>query len=80
MRFKRVDMTTVLDQDGHLLPQTFMNNGLRREVTDILDRWYEGGSPGRPAVRYFKIRTGDGSVFILRHAVIFDAWAVLESS
>lgn len=80
MRFIRVDMiTTVLDESRHLLPKAFTYNGLHREVTDILDRWYEGGSPGRPAVRYFKVRTGNGSVFILRHAAIFDAWAVLES-
>jgi hypothetical protein len=78
VRFKRVDLTTVLDEYGHLFPRAFIWNGSRREVTDILDRWYEGGSPGRPAVRYFKVRTGDGSVFILRHAAIFGAWAVLE--
>jgi hypothetical protein len=78
MRFKRVDMTTVLDEDGHLLPKTFSYDGCSRDVMDILDRWYEGGSPGRPAARYFKVRTGDGSVFILHHAAIFDAWAVLD--
>lgn len=77
MRFKRVDLTTVLDESGHLLPQAFTWNGRERDVTEVLDRWYEGGSPGRPAVRYFKVRTRDGSVFILRHAAIFDAWAVL---
>lgn len=78
MRFKRVDMIIIPDEDGQHLPQAFTFNGPRREVTDILDRWYEGGSPGRPAARYYKVRTVDGSVFILRHAAVFDAWAILE--
>ena len=34
----------------------------RREVSEILDRWYQGArEPGLPAAEYFKVRTAQGA-------------------
>jgi hypothetical protein len=79
VRFRRLDVMTILDNQGRLLPETFIFNGLQKEVAEIIDRWYEGGSPGRPAVLYFKVKTRDDNLFILRHVTLFDAWAILEN-
>ena len=38
------------------------------EVTDCLDRWYGEG------YEYFKVRGGDGDVYILRHGLDADLW------
>ena len=58
-------------------PVAFTHCGRRFEVIEILDRWYEGGiDAGRPAIDYFKVRTSDGQVFILRYLSLFDAWSV----
>ena len=58
-------------------PVAFTALGRRREVSEIVDRWYEGGiKPDEPVVDYFKVRTDDGSVFILRYAAHSDAWSV----
>ncbi|MFN8179272.1 MAG: hypothetical protein U0167_15175 [bacterium] len=38
------------------------------EVVEILDRWLD------PHHRYFKVRGGDGNIFMLRHDVGADEW------
>ena len=58
-------------------PIAFTYQGSRSEVSEIVDRWYEGGiKPDQPAIDYFKVRTTDGSVCILRYLSAFDAWSM----
>jgi hypothetical protein len=46
-------------------------------VSEILDRWYEGGiKPNDPMIDYFKVRTNEGRVFLLRYLRLFDLWTV----
>jgi hypothetical protein len=59
-------------------PVAFVHEGRRREVIEILDRWCEGGlTPDRPSIDYFKVRTREGEVFLLRYLSLFDSWSVL---
>lgn len=61
-------------------PVAFTFQKRRWEVAEILDRWYEGGlEPGQPQVDYFKVRTDEGSVFLLRYVSLFDAWSICRS-
>jgi len=32
--------------------------------------------PGSPQVNYFKVRTAEGNLFLLRYLSLFDAWSV----
>ena len=58
-------------------PVAFVFQGERLEISEILDRWYEGGiEPDRPIVDYFKVRA-DGEVFILGYEPETDEWSVL---
>jgi hypothetical protein len=58
-------------------PVAFTYQGRRREVEEIVDRWYEGGvDPGRPTTNYFKVKMTDGDIFTLRYLSLFDAWSV----
>jgi len=58
-------------------PIAFTHQGPHHEIVKILDRWYEGGlDPARPKTDYFKVKTGEGAVFLLRHLSLFDAWSV----
>jgi hypothetical protein len=58
-------------------PVAFTYQGRRQEVAQIIDRWYEGGlDPTRPESDYFKVKTTDGQVFILRYLSLFDAWSI----
>ena len=58
-------------------PVAFIYQGERREVAEIIDRWYEGGlEPDRPAIDYFKVKTTDGQVFLLRYLTLFNTWSI----
>jgi hypothetical protein len=58
-------------------PVAFTFRQRRYEVAEIIDRWYEGGTaPGRPAVNYFKVRTAENEVFLLRYLSLFDNWSI----
>jgi len=55
-------------------PVAFIYQDRRWAISEILDRWYEGGiEPGRPTVDYFKVRA-DGEEFILRYEAETDEW------
>jgi hypothetical protein len=57
-------------------PVAFTLGDRRFEVKEIVDRWYEGGlEPGRPELHYFKIRTAEGQLFLLRYNAHLDAWS-----
>ena len=58
-------------------PVAFMFEGCRREISGILDRWYEGGMKSDALViDYFKVKTSEGNVFILRYDIQSDEWAI----
>lgn len=62
-------------------PLSFILDGHRHEVVEVLDRWYEGGlTPKSQQLDYFKVRTTQGRDYILRYNFLFDAWAVLLPS
>lgn len=58
-------------------PVSFTFRDRRWEITEIVDRWYEGGvKAGRSNYNYFKVLTAEGEVFILRYNCRFDTWAI----
>ena len=58
-------------------PKAFTFRGRRLEILDVVDRWYEGGvDPQRPQIDYFKVKAGDGKIYLLRYQSLFDAWSI----
>jgi len=58
-------------------PVAFSVQGRCWEISEILDRWYEGGiKPDAPIVDYFKVEINDGGVFILRYDAQSDVWSI----
>ena len=58
-------------------PVAFMFEGCRREIRETIDRWYEGGMKSDALViDYFKVKTSEGNVFILRYDIQSDEWAI----
>jgi len=55
---------------GEDTPGAFVVGGRRIEVVEVLDCW-----PGRDH-RYFKVRGGDGGLYILRHDVPSGGWEI----
>jgi len=57
-------------------PMAFEYRGRRWEVEEILDRWYEGGVDARrPEINYFKVKTAEGQIFLLRYHAVADTWS-----
>jgi hypothetical protein len=58
-------------------PVAFTFRERPREVLEIVDRWYEGNiDASRPEISYFKVRTIEGQIFLLRYLSLFDSWSI----
>jgi len=77
MSFQVIQVECVAGYKAEERPVAFTFEGQRREIAEIIDRWYEGGLDAtRPMVNYFKIRTTDDQEFLLRYVALFDAWSI----
>jgi len=81
MRYEKVEVECYSGYKANERPVAFVQNGRRYEIVEILDRWYEGGlDPTRPPINYFKVKTKEGHIFLLRYLSLFDAWTAFPSS
>ncbi|HWH68060.1 MAG TPA: DUF6504 family protein [Candidatus Sulfotelmatobacter sp.] len=56
-------------------PRRLTWQGRTREVTEVLDRWYQVESkPEWPRADYFKVRAGEGRDYLLKHDLESDEW------
>lgn len=52
-------------------PRRFFVDGNPIEITEVVDRWL------CPEHRYFKVRSDDGDLYLLRHDVTEDRWELI---
>jgi len=72
MSYEKIEVECYSGYKANERPVAFTYQKLRREVVEIVDRWYEGGLEAQnPDVNYFKIRTVEGEVFLLRYVSLF---------
>lgn len=58
-------------------PVAFTYQGERQEIQEVVDRWYHGGLySSKPVINFFKVRTADGKVYLLRYQFDSDAWSL----
>ncbi len=73
--FEDIEVECYSGYKGQESPQAFVHLGRRFEIEEILDRWYEGGlDPKAPRQDYFRVKTKEGEIFLLRHTPRFQAW------
>lgn len=78
MQFERITVLTRDEYREAQEPYAFEWRDQRFEVAGIVDRWYEGRLDSkRMPLRYFKVRTGDGGIHLLRYHELFRAWSIL---
>ncbi|RPH99354.1 MAG: hypothetical protein EHM72_11270 [Calditrichaeota bacterium] len=79
MRYVR---TKVKCHSGYKLneyPIAFEFQNRFTEITEIVDRWYEGGiDVSRPALYYFKVRSMEGKLYLLRYDPLFNTWHLAD--
>jgi len=76
--YERINVECYSGYKANERPTAFTHLDRHWEIEEIVDRWYEGGEDSRrPAVDYFKVRTREGTVVILRYLALFDSWSIL---
>jgi hypothetical protein len=77
MPYESIDVECYSGYRANERPVAFTFQGRRWQVEEIIDRWYEGEvQSNEPALDYFKVRTVEGRVFLLRYNSLFDAWSI----
>lgn len=76
VRYERTEVECYSGYKANERPIAFTWKGKRKEITEIIERWYDGGVySSRPRLDYYKVKTEDGRVFMLRYCAFFDMWA-----
>lgn len=77
MEYERIQVECRSGYKINEYPVAFIFQGRRWNVSEITDRWYEGGMESeRPVIDYFRIKTAEGKVFILMYAGHLDEWFI----
>lgn len=77
MRWDQISVECYSGYKANERPVAFTFQERRREVVEIIDRWYEEGVEAiQPKVNYFKVRTTEGNIFLLRYLSLFDSWSI----
>ena len=75
MIFLPVQVRTYSGYRADERPVAFEYQDVWHQVTEILDRWYEGGvESNRPIVSYFKVKTDQQQIFLLQYFVAAEKW------
>jgi hypothetical protein len=57
-------------------PRALVVDGERKPIEEIVDRWLgSSANPTDSPQDYFRVRTSDGELYLLRYNRIFSAWA-----
>jgi hypothetical protein len=69
----RIAVVAYAGYQGEQEPRALVLDGVRLDVLDIADRWYD------PAGRYFKVRASDGRLHLLRCDAETLEWSLVRS-
>lgn len=59
-------------------PIWFYWEGIRFEIVEIIDRWYQGkNNPEFPVSNYYKVKTSCLKIFLLKYEIEEDKWYLL---
>lgn len=78
MQLERITVNTRDHYQGAQEPAAFCWRDNSHQIEQILDRWYEGYLDStRMPLRYYRVKTTEGSIFTLRYHELFAAWSIL---
>jgi hypothetical protein len=75
--FEDIEVESYAGYKGEESPRAFVHLARRYEILEVLDRWYEGGlDPQDLRHDYFRVKTKDGEIFLIRYTPRFQAWTL----
>jgi hypothetical protein len=75
--FEDIQVECYSGYKGEESPRAFVYLGKRHAISEILDRWYEGGlDPAALRHDYFKVKTTEEGVFLIRYTPRFQSWTL----
>ncbi len=75
--FEDIKVESYAGYKGEESPRVVVYQGTRFEVEEVLDRWYEGGlDPQDVRHNYFKVKTANGDIFLIRYTPRYEAWTL----
>jgi hypothetical protein len=78
--FEDVEVESYSGYKGEESPRAFVYLSRRYEILEILDRWYEGGvDPQALRQDYFRVKTREGEIFLLRYTPRYQSWTLCRS-
>ena len=81
MNFQEIEVESYSGYKINESPKSFFYNNKKHKIIEIIDRWYEGGVFTRsPILNYFKVKTEEEKIFILRYNELFDRWSLMIPS
>ena len=61
------------------VPQKIILSDHSLVIMQVIDSWYEGSlASTHPLVDYFKVKTLDGTVYLLCHELDYDQWSAAK--
>jgi len=76
---KRISVSCYSGYQYAECPVSFMEGDQFHHILEIINRWYDGGvESGRAVLTYFKVRTNEEAVFLLRYDPVLDEWCVIH--
>ena len=77
MDYEKIEVECYSGYKVNERPMAFTYQGHRQDIREIIDRWHEGDVDStRPEVSYFKVKTKDSKIFVLRYLSFVDAWSI----
>ena len=62
-----IEVQTYAGHKADETPRAFILQGRRFVIDEVVDRWYQAGrDPTLPSADYFKVRTTEGGLFVIR--------------
>ena len=75
--FEGIEVECYAGYKGEETPRAFVYQEKRYAIVEVLDRWYEEGlDPKDLRHDYFRVKTEDGEIFLIRHTPRFQAWTL----
>ncbi len=79
--FEEIEVECYAGYKGEETPRAFVYQGKRHEIIEVVDRWYQGGlDPHDPRHDYFRVKTNEGEIFIIRYTPRFQAWTLCRQA